>query len=77
MPAYTATESWSAQIAVQEGDIIQNGGSSLVRVCAADPASDDDAIDLTSKKAVKISAAGNVRIRCVSGNARVKIVRGL
>lgn len=77
MPVYTATESWSAQIAVQSGDIIQNRGQSIVRVCPVTPAVDADALDIESKKAIKVTAATNIHLRSLSGDAQVIIVRGL
>ncbi|WP_220269837.1 hypothetical protein, partial [Paracoccus lutimaris] len=46
MPAYTATDSWSAAITVAAGDIIQNTGHRVLLVCPVTPAADGDAVDL-------------------------------
>lgn len=78
MPRYTATTAYSAAIAVAVGDIVQNTGRYGVLVCAQATASDDDAVETLPNKGVRISTAGNIRVRSVGSRAsQIKVVKGL
>lgn len=78
MPVYPATNTWSAAIPVQAGDLVQNTGSHMILVCAASPAADGDAVEVLPNKAVTITAATSVFVRCLSRRpGEVKVIRGL
>ena len=78
MPRYTATTAYSAAIAVAVGDIVQNTGRYGVLVCAQDIPTDEDAVEILPGKAVRISTAGNIRVRSLGSRAsHIKVVKGL
>ncbi|RCW77124.1 hypothetical protein, partial [Paracoccus lutimaris] len=79
MPAYTATDSWSAAITVAAGDIIQNTGRRLLLVCPVTPAADGDAVDLhPDQPGFAFDRATSIRVRSGSRlEGSFKIIRGL
>ena len=75
MPKHEVTSEWSAAIAVESGDVVQNTGFSIVMVCAE--SSPDDSIEIDPRKAVRIDTATQIRVRCRNGKSEVKVVGGL
>ena len=78
MPQYNATSTFGAPVPVAPGDIVQNTGRLMILVCAQDIPTDEDAVEILPGKAVRISTAGNIRVRSVGSRAsQIKVVKGL
>lgn len=78
MPQYNATSTFGAPVPVAPGDIVQNTGRHMILVCAQDIPTDEDAVEILPGKAVRISTAGNIRVRSASfRGGEVKVIKGL
>lgn len=77
MSKHEVTSEWSAAIAVETGDVVQNIGLSIVMVCAESVPDDDDSIEIDPRKAIRINTATQIRVRCRTGKSEVKVVGGL
>ena len=78
MPLYQATDVYGASVTVQAGDVVQNTGRHIILVCALDPADDGDAVEVLPNRGVTITAATQIRVRCVNRHgSSFKVVRGL
>lgn len=78
MPRYTATATFSPDIAVQADDLIQNAGAYMVFVCPSTMVGDDHAVEIPPGKGIRIKNAAAIRVRSASARpSAIKIIRGL
>ncbi len=78
MPKFDTTQTYSASIPVESGDVVQNTGRYTILVCALDPADDGDAVELLPGRGITITAATQVRVRCASRRgSSFKVIGGL
>ena len=77
MPTIRLTNEWSDPIALNEGDILQNRGGSMIEIHPGDPAADDAALRLPGfGGAMRIERAATVRGRAVPHGGVLSVVRG-
>lgn len=60
MPAYSIITDWSQTIAVAAGATLQNQGENAVYVCAVNPPSADDAIQLLPGEVLRIPVSTDI-----------------
>lgn len=78
MPRHTVTNEYSAPITVAAGDLVQNTGRSMLYVCFATPADDDDAAEIQPGRGVEVVNATAMRVRSASRHGgEVKVIRGV
>lgn len=77
MPQYRITQAWSAPIALQARDTVQNQGLFLMEICPQDPATDPTSLRLPEiTGAVQVDAAMTVRVRSLGGTCTLAVIRG-
>lgn len=78
MPKFNATATWSANIAVVAGDMIQSQGSSTIRVRAAAQAADAAHLELTDQMVYRFETANSIQIRTdAKQTGTMSLIRGL